>query len=105
VVPWLACSSCDVPSAARVASRGHVIGGDIPTTREVHDAFERLIAEQEQFAASLRDEAGGLERSAADAVAPASRFRLRMARVRKHTATNARISACRSSSVHWPHWS
>jgi hypothetical protein len=40
----------------------------MPSIREVHDAFERLIAEQEQFASGLRAEADGLNQSAADAV-------------------------------------
>jgi hypothetical protein len=42
--------------------------GAMPTIREVHDAFERLIAEQEQLTSRLHEEANSLNQSAADAV-------------------------------------
>jgi len=40
----------------------------MPTIREVHDAFERLIAEQEQLSRRLHDEANSLNQSATEAV-------------------------------------
>jgi len=40
----------------------------MPTIREVHDAFERLIAEQEQLTSRLHEEANSLNQSDADAV-------------------------------------
>jgi hypothetical protein len=51
--------------AIRVGSRRHLIRGAMPTIREVHDAFERLIAEQKQLTSRLHEEADSLKQSAA----------------------------------------